>query len=545
MNIPFSTDVITSADQLYGRKELLDSLRMSAMMNINVQLIGTRRFGKTCLFRTMYSELLQDNSPCFPVYLDFKCVSGAVSGTSEVYNYIVSVIISNLFQSGILDNEEMTFNETIKITPQKNWNVVFGQLKSLRSSDSLGLFQEIIPWFADLLGKPVLLMIDEYEYLIKFSLSSPDDFFAIRNIATETLSNNGQRILVFWVAGADTWKHIGEVTGSGWGNTMHSPTYVDPLEKEDFVKMWNDESNKVNIESKRNLLISKTDYVWEKSGGVPFYGKLIGREYLLKANEEVDYTLLQNLFDEILNGNISKEEKSILKSLSTLARKMPDTSALKSLINKGLVIYDESQKRHHISIGFFSDYLKTLDIISVTKMPPTYNLVDDICRLMENINNHQSQNMIFKPVNEGTSLAIDMKTVVSDEDSMLTFAAAAYKMYLERSGEKRIFDDGQERIVFGKKLPEGFRKTYDPNRPEDGKFARALDRLRHTYIHLHSTSRPVNSQMDTDEMLIYFTNKSILPFNPNEFLELQLGVLKKFKLELERMRDFICGKPLK
>lgn len=540
MKVPFSTDVITSADELYGRSDLLESLRMSAMMHINVQLIGTRRFGKTCLFRTMCNELSGDDSPCYPVYLDFKCVSGAVSGTSDVYRYIVSVIFAKLFQSGVIDNDEMTFNETIKIKPNKSWSNIYGQLNSLGSSDSLGLFQEMIPWFADLLGKPVMLMIDEYEFLIKYSLSCPDDFFAIRNLATETLPGTGQRIMVFWVAGAETWKHIGEVTGSGWGNTMHSPTYVDPLEKDDFLKMWNDDTQNVESEEKRHLLMSKAEFAWEKSGGVAFYGKLIGREFIVKKNAEVDYTLLQTFFDEILKGNISKDEKLILKELSTLPRRKPETPALKSLINKGLVKYDEEKKRHQISIGFLADYLKTLDFVTATKMPPTVRIVDEICKLIENINSQRPRNMIFKPVNEELSLAIGMKEVACDNNTMLNFSAATYKMYLERSAEKSVFEDGSEKNVFGKKLPIGFRKAYDPKQPESGMFARAVDRLRQTYIHLFDNNRPVNSQMDEAEMLNYFIGKPILPLKPEEFAELQMGVLKKFKLELEKMREFVC-----
>ena len=540
MKMPFSTDVITSANELYGRNDLLESLRMSAMMHINVQLIGTRRFGKTCLFRTLCNELSGDDSPCYPVYLDFKCVSGAVSGTSDVYRYIVSVIFAKLFQSGIIDSDEMTFNETIKIKPNKSWSNIYSQLSSLGSSDSLGLLQEMIPWFADLLAKPVMLMIDEYEFLIKYSLSCPDDFFAIRNLATETLPETGQRILVFWVAGAETWKHIGEVTGSGWGNTMHSPTYVDPLEKDDFLKMWNDDIQNVGFEEKRNLLMSKAEFAWEKSGGVPFYGKLIGREYIVKKNAEVDYTLLQTFFDEILKGNISKEEKLILKELSTLPRRKPETIALKSLINKGLVKYDEEKKRHQIAIGFLADYLKTLDFVTATRMPPTVKLVDEICKLIENINSQRPKNMIFKPVNEELSLAIGMREVVCDNNTMLNFSAATYKMYLERSAEKSIFEDGVEKNVFGKKLPFGFKKTYDPQQPENGMFARAIDRLRQTYIHLFDNNRPVNSQMDEAEMLNYFIGKPILPLKPEEFAELQMGVLKKFKLELEKMREYVC-----
>lgn len=541
MSIPFNTDVITSADQLYGRQELLDSLRMAAAMNINIQLIGTRRFGKTCLFRTMYRELSSDDSTCYPVYLDFKSVSGAISGTSAVYKYIISVVISSMCQSGILDSDELTFAGTVVIKPNKAWNNVYGQLNALQSSDSLGLFQEAIPWLADLLGKPILMLIDEYEYMIKFSFSSPDDFFAIRNLSTETLPCSDQRILVFWVAGAETWKHLGEVTGSGWGNTMNSPTYVEPLEKEEFLRMWTDEVAKVNSEESRNFLIGKAEFAWEKSGGVPLYGKLIGREYLLKKNADVDFKLLQNLFDEILEGNIGQEEKTILKSLSTLARRMTDSKALTDLMNKGLVVYDEETKRHRIGIGFLADYMKKLDVVAVTRMPQTYRIVDEICKLIEHINNHCPHDMIFKPVNEEVSLAIDMKKVTTDTESMLTFASAAYKTYLERSAQKVRLDNGEEKNIFGRKLPIGFRKTVDSANPENGQFARALDRLRQTYIHLYNTARPVNNQMDVDEMLEYFIGKKIQPFKPNEFKELQLGVLNKFKQELEKMLDYVCG----
>ncbi len=541
MRPPFNTDVITSAEELYGRKALLDYLREAARMCVNIQLIGTRRFGKTCLFRTMCRELSNDNSPCYPVFLDFKNVSGAVSGTPDVYKYIVSAVLASLFQSGILEKECIPFGDgSVLLTPDKSWYRIYSQLKNLGSSESLGLFQEIIPWFADLLGKPVMLMIDEYEYLIKYSLSCPDDFFAIRNLATESFPDTGQRILVFWVAGAETWKHIGEVTGSGWGNTLNSPTYLEPLEKEDFIKMWNDEANKVEDESKRDMLLSKAEFAWEKSGGVPFYGKLIGREFLLRKNADIDYTLLHTFFDEILKGNMSKDEKLILKELSSLARRKSETTELKSLINKGLVIYDDNSKRHRITIGFLADYLKTLDFVAATRMPPTYGIVDEICRLIENINRNRPYNMIFKPVNEELSLAIEMKNVVCDQHTMLVFSAAIYKMYLERSASKYIAEDGQEKNYFGKNLPPGFRKRIDPEHPEWGMFARAVDRLRQTYIHLFDNNRPVKSQIDEVEMLNFFIGKSVLPLKPEEYSELQMGVLNKFKQELENMRDYVC-----
>ena len=63
--VPFSKHTITSVDELFGRDDLVEKLIAYAKRKENVALIGTRRFGKTCIFRSLINFL-------FPIFLDLK-----------------------------------------------------------------------------------------------------------------------------------------------------------------------------------------------------------------------------------------------------------------------------------------------------------------------------------------------------------------------------------------------------------------------------------------------------------------------------------------
>ena len=69
--VPFSKHTITSVDELFGRDDLVEKLIAYAKRKENVALIGTRRFGKTCIFRSLINFFhgLED-SPVFPIFLD-------------------------------------------------------------------------------------------------------------------------------------------------------------------------------------------------------------------------------------------------------------------------------------------------------------------------------------------------------------------------------------------------------------------------------------------------------------------------------------------
>ncbi|MBR4729483.1 MAG: hypothetical protein IK075_04410 [Prevotella sp.] len=180
--VPFNNNIVTDVNLLFGRKKLLETLDKYILSNINLSIIGTRRFGKTSLLRTVQKKLIKqgDEAPCIPIYMDFKGVCSIVNNTAGVYRYIISLIVAELFKQKIFTSREV-FPNNIEIIPSDNWNNVFCQLEKYDTSEMLGLFIHIMPWFADLCERPFFLLFDEYEFLIKHTFDKADEFFNLNN----------------------------------------------------------------------------------------------------------------------------------------------------------------------------------------------------------------------------------------------------------------------------------------------------------------------------------------------------------------------------
>ena len=543
---PFSTDLIEDVDNLFGRGNLLNCLDKSILGNINLSIIGTRRYGKTCLLKTIEKKYLnKQSSPCIPIYLDFKGVCSAVKTTADVYRYIISQVLVLLYKREVLSKEEMINNRRFRISP--SWSDVFGQMNEIDSGKMLDLFSVVMSTLADLCEKPFLLLFDEYEFLIKHVLDQPDDFFNIRNIST-IKTEFGRKIFFIWVAGVEMWNTLGKQTGSGIGNCITQHEEVMPIDWENFDAMWDYECSLVEDEEERDRLLAEKTFVWEASGGVPFYAKVIGAYLWIKNNRPTN-DVLKPFFDEIFNGNLSISQRLVLKQLSTRPRNLIESEEVKSLIQHGLVYYDKQHKVHNLYSGMFKEYMKNIDLRTVQTAPYTHNIVDEICRLIENINalnmgltetsDHEGY-PIFKAVNQAGSLFIDMKQVATDKTLMTTFALAVYRTYLERSeglNAKGI-------AIKGYLLPKRFSKMFDPSNPEKGAFARAVDRLRQSYAHNSESAKPTEHQMREIDMLYFFTGKYTLPSKPEEYKELQKSVLDKMKTELQNMLDSLEKKGL-
>ncbi|MBR4730386.1 MAG: hypothetical protein IK075_09050 [Prevotella sp.] len=341
-----------------------------------------------------------------------------------------------------------------------------------------------------------------------------------------------------WVAGAEVWNNLAKQTGSGIANTITEYEFLKPIDKEGFDALWDFECNKIDNVQEKNRLLSQRDTVWCSSGGVPFYAKAIGSHLYIK-NEYPTYDQFKPFFDEIFDGNLTISQRTILKQLATRPRRLEEKEEMKDLINRGLIYYDPKADTHNICIGMMRDYLKQMDIRIAQQMPYTHNLVDEICLLIENINNINelfdpiNGCPIFKPVNQASSLFIDMKAVASDKTIMTSFALAVYRTYLERSEGL----DSEGKKWKGYLLPEGFGKRYNFKDPNQGAFARAVDRLRQSYAHNKENARPKDNQMSELDMLDFFLGKRVLPTKPEEYRALQKAVLDKMKTELIRMKE--------
>lgn len=93
---PFQLHDISNREELFGREKLIEHLFVNASMRLNVPIIGARRFGKTCLLKTVEKIIKKDGDlGLYPIYLDFK--DSAIQGTQLSYSYMLSCLISSSF----------------------------------------------------------------------------------------------------------------------------------------------------------------------------------------------------------------------------------------------------------------------------------------------------------------------------------------------------------------------------------------------------------------------------------------------------------------
>ena len=535
----FNTTTITDEKLLFGRRGEIDLMWRVANMQSHFALVGTRRFGKTCLFKCMLNKLKAEDSPCIPIYLDFKEVSSVVRGTTNVYNYIVSMMTVEAYNYSLFTGKSTFLNGKLELAASKNWNDVYSQIEGIDSASSLQLLTEAVNTYSGLAGKPILLLIDEYEFMLKYAFTDTSGFFKLRTLGDDTQYNHP--MLMLWVAGAESWSRMGVLLGSNELNTCGDPNYLYPLTKEDFLEMWDSESSTWHDEIDKKILSENRELAYEKSGGVPYYGKLIGK-YILTHRSFPTFEILQAYFEEIFNSKITLQHKKLLIKLSTVARKLESSVELTDLMQQGLVKFENN--KHEITIGFLVDYLKSLNQNVIQQKPISYGLVEEICRLLEAVNRtsyKKNKRKIFRDIESQLSIMLDMQSVVIDSRTFTCFVLATYKMYLERTEGKIICRDGFERSIAGANLPEDFNRRKDWRNPQKGLFARALARLRNDLIHVSDSNEESeqDSLEDTESMRLFFIGNNSEPVSKKEFQDFQTAVLTKFRDELIKMKIFL------
>ena len=129
-----SSTVIEIPEHLFGRSEELQTLCGYAEGLHQVQIIGARRFGKTCLAKSFVTlEKKNKKRNVNPVFVDIY--SDEISGTANVYRYLSSLIISNLFNDGFISDESLKIFGYL-VTPHTDWKIVFKQLRNIENGDA-------------------------------------------------------------------------------------------------------------------------------------------------------------------------------------------------------------------------------------------------------------------------------------------------------------------------------------------------------------------------------------------------------------------------
>jgi hypothetical protein len=521
MKQAFEIKDIDNVNQLFGREQIVRKLMILAKRCENTSIIGARRFGKTSLLKSVVNNIRScSDINVYPIYLDFK--SEDIKGTDAAYRYMISVLVTYLYNDDIFTSEDRF--GTVSVNPSDEWIDVDEQINSLSGVKLQSCLKRIICFFAEIMNKTILFVIDEYEYLFKYVLDTPASFMKLRELSTSVLDSE-LRPFMFWIAGALSWDSLCSVIGSGECNPISATEYVGPINKDDFMNMWEYECNLINDEQTRSYIKEQNNYAWIQSGGVPFYGKIIGA-YILRNHVIPEYTICAPFFREMMQKTLSTAEINILKSVSKGIQVPQNSLGYSTLQEKGLIVNVKSKTA--VSIEFLKEYLLA-DIadlnVGKNKKNEHETLTSEIGQIIENINKTQEnkkKKLIFKPTVDSQSTYKDLTGPCYSSDLFAEFSCALYRMYFEWTKDIKPRD----------LLPQNFRYN---------EFAQYVDIARHSLgkAHQMDTFDLGDGKKSKSEMLLNFLGTANEPKDSNDFYKLQLAFLRMFKAVLSDIQNFV------
>ena len=376
---PFNLDVINDIECLWGRESEIAALKDCAERGDNAGIIGSRRFGKTSLLKSMEKYLIRKKSKAYPIFFDAKA-EGIKKNTDNIYSGLTAALSSKMCIDGLIKEGDYRIGRNSIVHISKDKVNISEQLKCLSSERQRETLLVMAKYLARY-GRYLLLLLDEIEYLLQYGLCEPSDFFKIR-----TWASSGNPIKI-WVAGTSNWNDITTSTGSNELNIGLDKIVLAPLSIIDFSLFWEEECKLIESTEKRESLLKMVKDVYDASGGIPFYAKRIGKELLKMRNNTKlpPYTILREPFKEIMENRFLKEgERKILQSLANspivIEGVIPDE--VEDLKDKGLVV--EKDNTYMIPISFFREYL----LSSSAELPDNScnnNLADEITVLVDEI----------------------------------------------------------------------------------------------------------------------------------------------------------------
>lgn len=501
---------ITDIHNLYGRDKSIKILQSCASRKENAGIIGARRFGKTCLLKSMESYIISHPEiNAIPVYFDVKSQTTIHKNTPEVYLNIAALLAKKMCELNIVKEGEFKISRRCFLdisTDLVDMKVQMSSWHPQYQQDALfALADEVSNQ-----GKFVLLLLDEIDSLLLEALNSPSDFGRIRGAATDGTK------LKFWVAGTAPWKSITSDVGSPELNCGLEQTILSKLAKTDFDAMWNDECSKIEDGNLRQRLLDIKDQVYEKTGGIPYYSKFIGSSFVNGTIDRMpDYTILRDYLCEIYESKFMTEsERSVLKILADKPMRFDNIADdVNALVTKGLVESEEST--YSIIFDYLVDYVKAktsnTNIHESTDIEQKERdiLVDEIARLID-VNCKKIKPSPFTPSFEDHEFFKCLKIQCTNESTFLAFVTSICKFYYEGS-------------ELGRSLPLGFISR---------DFCNIIRSLRNKYDH-----RNCEPRIWDDRKLFSKVNNGIEPYKSIHFSNMQSTILNIFKQELLDMRN--------
>ena len=530
MNIsPFRANYeIKDPKILFGRKEELQKLCDFAEGLLQVEIIGHRRFGKTCLVKSFITQQKANvNRKTYPVYIDVY--SDSIEGTANVYRYLTSQIVSNLLVDGYIEEEEMSIDD-YTFTPNKNWKKVYKQLGTIEDEiDQIGIFEEAIESLSQKIGQTFLLVFDEYEKAV-------DAFDNINGLMHIRRLTNSSNYLSVWITGASPWKKFilgssQDVRGSGVFNGITFNVDVCPLKKEDFHEMWNYECSLIEDSVKREHLESLWEKVYTSSGGVPCFAKEIGGFSYIEGCYP-QYYRLKNHFAELVknltNGEIKCLRTILVSPQEYDVSEKPDS--IVTLERYGLICADDN--KFYIASRFFADYIRAgiyeeqLSNEGNSSIDTTVrNIINTFYHINDKWNSIYGKYM-FDPTNDTQRLYQDLGIKCDSREKAPNFVNSIYLLYWEGAKENKA----------GEKIPDQFKWTM---------FRKSMDRIRHVLGKAHQQDKLAQSagQIDKATALKEIWGDPTEPQSPQDWLHFQECMLNRFLQELTNIYQSIENQP--
>ncbi|MCK4921317.1 MAG: hypothetical protein KAS71_09740 [Bacteroidales bacterium] len=514
-----TSDIVTDPKLLFGRNkegQALNKLIINLLRGANLQLCGERRYGKTSTLKCLEKSLSQNYNQYIPVFLNFKN-HPSIKGSANIFRFIISKCIQSLSIHKMIDDSEIFHN--IELFPSTCWEDIYDRLSILKDNRVNSVFSEVVDFYSSHLGKTFILLIDEYEYLFKYSFDNPQAFFQIRSIS-ELPPLIDKKQLQFVVAGSETWEKLGSNIGSPELNTLGAQIiFLPPLNRVDFDEMWDYLTKDMDTGIYE---IKKSQSVYDLSGGIPFYSKLIGNELL--NSSDIDYTVLLPHF-EVGTNKFNEQELGLLKSI-LIGNSIESSSISQLLINRG---YIKSKDGTFLINGslykkYLEDKFSNSQFVSGLQHSETIKeLVSKIVNKIMVINKTAKSKVkkeVFIPTVDDQSLTIDLLTLCVDEEDMSRLTSALYKILIEKTIHRKKFD----------LLPTGFKLDHPS--------ALIIDQARH-HFGAHLTTVPTfNSKLSKEDLLIEMTGSVNEP-EKNDFIVIQIRLLEIFNNYLNDLNKFI------
>lgn len=533
MSAPFSTLLPGPSEPLYGRSAITDELLMDAMCGRKISLTGLRRVGKTSLVRRV-CEILESDSDnryhSYPLYLDMK--QTGIKGTADFYRYLVAQLTARMFEKEFF--KENWIIKDVTLETDDDCDDIYEKLLPI-ARKCQRLFETVVDKASEIMGRTVILVLDEYEYLFEKILDDPNGFMRIRDMSTKPVNDNGLCRFSFWMIGAREWDCFHNDIGSGFGNTVESYKHLAPLTEADFAAMWEAECDKIEDETAAMEIRRECARAFRSCGGIPFFGKLIGAELIRSGTfPEVDKFLSH--FNELYRS-LTSAQVNLLESMVTAPVKCPPSVERTRLVDFGLIA-EGSEGYYSIIPEYLKDYLVLISKPAAAPAEAPHasaassgaesdrngvvELVDEIFSKIEHINSQQEsygEEIVFDQGNEFTTQSKLRREVKCKEDYAI-FSHAPYQILFEWTkieGKTRqaLFDISD---------------TIGNHR-----FVKLADINRHTYGGAHSESHFEShpGAMTKEELLDEIHGSRQLPAEVSEFAAMQLKMLKLFSSFLD------------